>query len=310
MDEKSNFLKKSLDIKSQIELLKSRGLVIDNEELFSDFLKHNQYYRLEGYWYVFYDSNIPKHSFKKNTKLSNVLKLYEFDSLLRSKVFKEIEVIEISLRSVIAYNVAVNIGKFPYEQLNYKNDADKGEALNRFKKLFKGSKEDFINAYKNKYNEDIPPIWMLVEIMTFGELINFYEKFLTKSQGKTISKVYGINSVDLFISWMKRLNIIRNICAHHGRLWNKNITTKIMLPNKNNNKSLETYCKLFVKDSINKLYNSLLIIQYLLESINGSNNSFINDICSLAKKYDIDLKDMGFPSNSNSNFLAKSRSNC
>lgn len=307
MDEKSNFLKKSLDIKSQIELLKSRGLVIDNEELFSDFLKHNQYYRLEGYWYAFYDSNIPEHRFKKITKLSNVLKLYEFDSLLRSKVFKEIEVIEISLRSVIAYNVAENIGEFPYEQLNYKNDADKDEALNRFKKLFKGSKEDFINAYKNKYNEDIPPIWMLVEIMTFGELINFYEKFLTKSQGKTISKVYGINSVDLFISWMKRLNIIRNICAHHGRLWNKNITTKIMLPNKNNNKSLETYCKLFVKDSINKLYNSLLIIQYLLESINGSKNSFINDICSLAKKYDIDLKDMGFPSNSNSNFLAKSR---
>lgn len=307
MDEKSNFFKKSLDIKSQIELLKSRGLIIDNEELFSDFLKHNQYYRLEGYWYAFYDSNIPEHRFKKITKLSNVLKLYEFDSLLRSKVFKEIEVIEISLRSVIAYNVAENIGEFPYEQLNYKNDADKDEALNRFKKLFNGSKEDFINAYKNKYNEDIPPIWMLVEIMTFGELINFYEKFLTKSQGKTISKVYGINSVDLFVSWMKRLNIIRNICAHHGRLWNKNITTKIMLPNKNDNKSLETYCKLFVKDSINKLYNSLLIIQYLLENINGSNNSLINDICSLAKKYDIDLKAMGFPSNSNSILLAKSR---
>ena len=307
MNEKSNFLKKSLDIKSQIERLKSRGLIIDNEELFSDFLKHNQYYRLEGYWYAFYDSNIPEHRFKKITKLSNVLKLYEFDSLLRSKVFKEIEVIEISLRSVIAYNVAENIGEFPYEQLNYKNDADKDEALNRFKKLFNGSKEDFINAYKNKYNEDIPPIWMLVEIMTFGELINFYEKFLTKSQGKTISKVYGINSVDLFVSWMKRLNIIRNICAHHGRLWNKNITTKIMLPNKNDNKSLETYCKLFVKDSINKLYNSLLIIQYLLENINGSNNSLINDICSLAKKYDIDLKAMGFPSNSNSILLAKSR---
>ena len=65
MDEKSNFLKKSLDIKSQIELLKSRGLIIDNEELFSDFLKHNQYYRLEGYWYAFYDSNIPEHRFKK-----------------------------------------------------------------------------------------------------------------------------------------------------------------------------------------------------------------------------------------------------
>ena len=307
MDEKSNFFKKSLDIKSQIELLKSRGLIIDNEELFSDFLKHNQYYRLEGYWYAFYDSNIPEHRFKKNTKLSNVLKLYEFDSLLRSKVFKEIEVIEISLRSIIAYNVAENIGVFPYEKLNYKNDADKDEALNRFKKLFNGSKEDFINAYKNKYNEDIPPIWMLVEIMTFGDLINFYEKFLTKSQGKTISKVYGINSVDLFVSWMKRLNIIRNICAHHGRLWNKNITTKIMLPNKNDNKSLETYCKLFVKDSINKLYNSLLIIQYLLENSNGSNNSLINDICSLAKKYDIDLKAMGFPSNSNSILLAKSR---
>ena len=307
MDEKSNFFKKSLDIKSQIELLKSRGLIIDNEELFSDFLKHNQYYRLEGYWYAFYDSNIPEHRFKKNTKLSNVLKLYEFDSLLRSKVFKEIEVIEISLRSIIAYNVAENIGVFPYEKLNYKNDADKDEALNRFKKLFNGSKEDFINAYKNKYNEDIPPIWMLVEIITFGDLINFYEKFLTKSQGKTISKVYGINSVDLFVSWMKRLNIIRNICAHHGRLWNKNITTKIMLPNKNDNKSLETYCKLFVKDSINKLYNSLLIIQYLLENINGSNNSLINDICSLAKKYDIDLKAMGFPSNSNSILLAKSR---
>ena len=307
MDEKSNFFKKSLDIKSQIELLKSRGLIIDNEELFSDFLKHNQYYRLEGYWYAFYDSNIPEHRFKKNTKLSNVLKLYEFDSLLRSKVFKEIEVIEISLRSIIAYNVAENIGVFPYEKLNYKNDADKDEALNRVKKLFNGSKEDFINAYKNKYNEDIPPIWMLVEIMTFGDLINFYEKFLTKSQGKTISKVYGINSVDLFVSWMKRLNIIRNICAHHGRLWNKNITTKIMLPNKNDNKSLETYCKLFVKDSINKLYNSLLIIQYLLENINGSNNSLIKDICSLAKKYDIDLKAMGFPSNSNSILLAKSR---
>ena len=307
MDEKSNFFKKSLDIKSQIELLKSRGLIIDNEELFSDFLKHNQYYRLEGYWYAFYDSNIPEHRFKKNTKLSNVLKLYEFDSLLRSKVFKEIEVIEISLRSIIAYNVAENIGVFPYEKLNYKNDADKDEALNRFKKIFKESKEDFIKAYKNKYNEDIPPIWMLVEIMTFGDLVNFYEKFLTKGLGKTISKTYGINSVDLFVSWMKRLNIIRNICAHHGRLWNKNITTKIMLPNKNDNKSLETYCKLFVKDSINKLYNSLLIIQYLLENINGSNNSLINDICSLAKKYDIDLKAMGFPSNSNSILLAKSR---
>ena len=74
------------------------------------------------------------------------------------------------------------------------------------------------------------PLWMAAEVMTFGNMLTFF-RMLKMRDKKAIARDFGINA-DTFETWLKSLNFVRNVCAHHGRLWNRHLAIAPGIPNK------------------------------------------------------------------------------
>jgi len=297
------FLKPSLGISEQIELLKKRGLVITDNDAAYSLLSNNNYYRLEGYWYPFYiETDNEEHVFKKDVSLDSVVNLYEFDKKLRNLVFKAISDIEISFRAQFAYQLAIQYGAFPFDDPNcfkYRNAEDKATSIKRLEDEYNYSKEEFIEHFRKNYAEHLPPIWMMVEIMTFGEISAWYEFHATEPTKKAIAKYYGFRDSSVFASWIRQLSIVRNVCAHHARLWNKIISITPAFPKK---LDIQEYVDLFVTandkySSPRRLYNILLIMQYLLCKIGLEKTHFLEDVRDITSEHNINLERMGFPQN-------------
>ena len=137
--------------------------------------------------------------------------------------------------------------------------------------------------------------------MSIGQLSKIYKDLKENLDSCKINtaKSFGVNKTDLFSEWIHGLSIIRNICAHHGRLWNKSIPVNMFSWNKtqpiNNflSKSLITN----YPSNPNKLYAPICCIQYLLDIIEPSNN-FRDKLKTLFQKHPfVDEKNMGFPRN-------------
>lgn len=100
--------------------------------------------------------------------------------------------------------------------------------LTKHASLISRSKEDFIKHYKNKYGLPLP-IWVVCEIWDFGTLSSLFAGMKIEDQD-AIAKKYGIKNGRIFASWLRSLNYLRNVCAHHSRLWNRNIVDQPKLP--------------------------------------------------------------------------------
>lgn len=129
-------------------------------------------------------------------------------------------------------------------------------------------KENFLRHYLVQYNAPkLLPSWMMIEILTWGELSHLYEGLSEKYQ-KPIAKHFGIQA-PVLESWLKVLNDVRNICAHHGRLWNKEFGRAIKMPI--SKKTLWLISEVRLNNSrINaekRLYPILVAIQVLLYAI-------------------------------------------
>lgn len=216
----------------QLDILKSRGMIIDDEPKAIKYLQNINYYRLSGYWYDFLTKD--RNRFNPNTKFTDAKELYVFDKKLRLLVLDAIETIEISLKANFAYI----LGK--YDSLAYLNDdffdlsIDKKNTknpnwrLNKFTKLKKtiekniedNHKEDFIKHHLDNYSGI--PIWVALEVCTFGNLSVMFS-LLKSKYAKEIAQIYNIKNPLLFSRLIFSITIIRNICSHHGRLWNRRL---------------------------------------------------------------------------------------
>ena len=127
---------------------------------------------------------------------------------------------------------------------------------------------------------------------SFGCLVKLYNNFNDVSVKKKIAKDYGVPQHEIMESWMISVNVIRNICAHHGRVWNRIIPVMPQLP-----KTLKNSWIVNKPQTFNKLYSSLCCIAYWLNSINPNNN-FVSNLKSLLKSYsNVDPNAMGFNKN-------------
>ncbi len=284
---KINFNKAPKTIEEQIELLKSRGLIIQDEAKAKYLLQHISYYRLSGYWFAFY-KNFETKQFQANTTFELVFHLYCFDQKLRKLLLSEIEKIEISLRSQIS-NYMINKKQDPFWFLNvsYFTNKDNYEQFVEVLKVdFKRSDEQFINSFKKKYSDELPPSWIILEITSFGTLSKIF-KNINNYDKKQISNVYQLPE-KVFESWLHSIVYIRNVCAHHTRLWNRNISIK---PEKLKKPRLD-----WVNNEYNnkKIYSIVLVIQYLLKTI-YPHSDFFERLKSLLEKYpDVEPKNIGF----------------
>ncbi len=197
-----------------------------DESLAEHYLNNISYYRLAGYWWPMQADKV-NHLFKTNSRFENVVALYSFDSELRLLLFNAIERIEIGLRTRMINHLAHEVDPWWFENPSiFKNKLAFAVNLKAIDRDLKNSKEVFIRQHYQKYHADSrrPPAWKTLEVVSFGLLSKLYGNLGSHFESKdTIAKEINTVNHTFLRTWLQSLSQIRNICAHHGRLWNKNL---------------------------------------------------------------------------------------
>ena len=257
------------------------------------YLRHVSYYRLRAYWLPFeQDAEAAgDHMFRPSTSFEDALALYVFDRQLRLHVMDAIERIEVSLRGSWAHHLAVKYGSHGYLKPAIYNRPDHyAKALAGLLEEIERSRDTFINHYKSKYDDPKqPPVWMTAEIMSLGQLSKWFGNLKYRQDRNEISKPFGVDE-RIMVSIAHHLTYVRNICAHHGRLWNKQFIVTMTIPNS------PSALKLAMNQhETRRIYNTLVAIGYLI-SIVAPGTEWrrllieLIDSCPLA-----DPTSMGFP---------------
>ncbi|MGQ4598758.1 Abi family protein [Nocardia sp. R6R-6] len=245
----------------QVSLLRQRGLIVDNEAAAMQVLSKIGYYRLSGYWYIYrVQVQIPGapgeaprtaigDEFVPGTTFDRVLELYEFDRRLRLHVLDAIERIEVALRVQLGYTLGAG---HPFAHLDpasldrtFTAFDDQNPVVSKAHWLTSGhaqwltnvrrnedrSKEDFVKHFKAKYGMPLP-VWVVTELLTFGSLSTLLAG-LKPAHKNLIAASFGIFDENCdgdgaaLTKWIMNLTYLRNTCAHHVRLWNKNMIEQV-----------------------------------------------------------------------------------
>lgn len=275
----------SLTIEEQITQLQQRGLFIASVELAKHFLSHISYYRLAGYWWPMQLEPKDQHLFKPGSKFEDVISLYSFDSSLRIIIFAAIEKIEISLRTKLIYHLSHEFGAWWFQNLDiFQNVPEAVKTLAVLEEEITRSKDVFIKSHKTKHKDDLrfPPSWKTLELTSFGALSKIYGNLKNDVKSKdTIAKEFGLVNHTFLPSWLQSIAQIRNYCAHHSRLWNKNLPGRPkLLPNPPHSWIMQVP----EEKEMHMLYIHLCCIKYLLNIIQPQND-LKNQLCTLLDQY-------------------------
>jgi abortive infection bacteriophage resistance protein len=225
------YLKPSLSYEQQADRLIERGLVAEKASLV-DILSNISYYHFSAYLFPFKQDN--SDCLKPETSLDQIYRRYRFDRRLRCLIMDALERVETALKAKVVTVFTQKYGPFGYlDKANYNNfcDADFQKLMatidaevNRHIK----SKEQFVTHYLDKYDEPNLPFWMVAELLTFGNILTIYRKMHRPIQ-QEIASEFGVPVV-IMESWLLTLNHVRNICAHHARLWNRRLGIRPQIP--------------------------------------------------------------------------------
>lgn len=266
------FSKPPLSVADQVKLLASRGMEIVDTAEATHYLTHINYYRLRAYWLPFEivdaaEEGNGQHCFQSGTRFVDVIAIYQFDRALRLLLLDAIERIEISLRSRWANYLSLNYGAFAHDDAGIFQRQDMWQRCrDELGKEFQRSHETFAKHYQERYDHlTTPPIWVSCELMTIGHLSRWIQNLCKPHDRQAIADNYGLDEVVL-VSFLHHLTIVRNHCAHHGRIWNRRLTVKMRLPTK---KPAELAGGVFNREpsAHGRLYNTLAMLAYLLRGI-------------------------------------------
>ena len=279
-------------------LINERGLVADREQLVSH-LRDVGYYRLSGYWYIFKrkpeadGEGCKDERFVEGTTFDEIWKLYTFDRQFRLMVLDAIERVEIYFRTQLAYELAGETGGFGFfdrKNLPRLEWRDYLDFMRRCTEELDRSREPFAIHFKETYGDehDLPPYWILVNLMDFGTMLRLYNGASVEIRNK-LSGDLGVSS-RVLKSWLVAINTTRNICAHHGRLWNRGIGTRPIIPTKS--KYPEWHEPFTVRSD--NMFGMLTVLSYLLERIAPGTHWRTRLFRLLERLNPDELKRMGF----------------
>ena len=266
-----------------VDLLVSKGLNVQDCEYAKRQLRYVGYYRLKIYMQDFKDGS---GSFSTNTNFQDIVDVYDFDRRLRLVCMDALERIEVALRSSLINVMGLEGGPhFYYDEKYFSNK----NAVTRMRAFGENAKHLSIQHYKDKYDYPyIPAIWCLTEATTFGQISNFFAD-LKLPYRKKIAKNFDLDE-KILVSWVRCLASLRNICAHHGRLWNAELVV-------NAPRQATAYQYHLTFNST--CYSRLVLLRVLTRTIdpNGTQKWLptLRDIID-RKPDTIDLERMGFPS--------------
>lgn len=256
--------KPPLTFDEQLDLLAKRGLVIDDRAQAFRILASTSYYRLSAYWYPFRirddDGNVTD-TLEPETNSSTIIRLYEFDRHLRLAVMDAIERVEIAVRTRLTYQLAHAYGTFGHSlHTNFHPGFRHTKWLCDVEEESEHSKEAFISHYRETY-EGFPklPIWMATEVMSLGCISVLYGG-LKHEDKKPISEWFQVHHKKL-AHWFHVLTYIRNTCAHHGRLWNRELAIRP------SSKTRNPLWKSPLTPRTDRIFIILLMLRHLLAAI-------------------------------------------
>lgn len=285
-----------------VEILRSRGMQIDDTARAQRKLAQVGYYRLSGYWYVCraLQRDAPgevsqrgsalrqrrEDRFVAGTNFDQAFELYLFDKRLRLLLLDAIERIEVHVRSVLAHEVGYHDplayldSSFinPKQASNY-SDRRTGEVRNawgawqqRQSEQLSRSHEDCIEWHRRA--QKAIPIWVAVEAWDFGTVSKYFEMLKAGYQNRICQRL-GVNNPVVLKTWLQELNIVRNRCAHHTRVWNQ--TTSNRLP-----VLVDPFFHHLgmAADAGTRLYGLIAVIWFLVQKI-GPNSEWIHDVAKL-----------------------------
>lgn len=284
------FSKPPQTYQEQVELLLERGMLIDDHDRARHYLAHLNYYRLAAYWLPF-EQDHATHTFRPGTSFDKVLDHYIFDRELRLLVMDAIERFEVSLRAQWAYHLAHTYGPHAHlEKRLFKPRWRHGENVTALQDTVKKSSEAFIRHFSSTYDEALPPVWVICEVMTFGQLSRWYANLRHGRDRNAVANIYDMDEV-ILVSFMHHLSIVRNYCAHHSRLWNREFPIAWKLPTHRPAKLLPN----LDRGDGKRLYNTLATLAYLMDIINPGHHWKPRLGELLQQHPDVEVRFMGCP---------------
>lgn len=263
-----------------VDRLAERGLEIPEPERASRYLRHIGYYRLSPYSIPFQQGS-PDHLFRKGTTFDGVLDLYVFDRALRLLIMDALERVEVAVRAALTDHMSTT-----YDDPHWYSDATHFRDQARHARLLKivrdicdarlhGSPDagedelvhrSALEHYLTTYGTpELPPSWLMVESLSIGQLTSLYRNLRRRADRTAVAGSIGVTA-PVLESWMQTYVRVRNICAHHGRLWNVGLGVYPAIPNSPKISWLEQTDAL-PESSRKRLYPVLVSLQSVLDVV-------------------------------------------
>jgi len=253
---KMHYLKAALSFPDQLAQLQQRGLHVADPDRALHWLGRVSYYRLSAYFLPFKE----RESFRPGTEFNDIAGLYIFDRKLRLLILDAIERIEIALRTSITYEIGHAYGPFGHtDPANFAPNLDHAKFMAELASEEHRARETFAAHFRKKYTaESHLPVWMATELLSFGTISILY-KSLAPAIKNRISAEFGVSD-RYAASWLHALSYIRNVCAHHKRLWNRELAIKPQLPTR-------SLAWPHAVQSNERLYCILVLLQHMLKVV-------------------------------------------
>ncbi|MDD9909049.1 MAG: Abi family protein [Ahrensia sp.] len=296
------FAKQATSVEEQISLLEKRGLLIDDDELADRWLRTVGYYRLSGYWLPFETEPDPGQTrsklFRDGTTLSQIIEIYIFDRELRSLFMEAIERIEVAVRACWTNRLSHKFGAHAHLQPHlFASESDHLSRLTRLAKRVEESNETFIRHYLNTYSSpQSPPLWAVTELFSFGELSKLVSSTRDREIRAKVAADLEFPNRETLTGTLQHLAYVRNICAHHSRLWNRRFVKR--LPNiKRLRDRLDVSIDGEQRQVENTVFNTLVILCSLLRHQAADTTYPLRTTKLLSERSNEQLAMMGCPEN-------------
>lgn len=304
---KKQYDKLPLSFQQQLAQLEERGLIIQDKNKAIKYLESISYYRLSAYFLPYQQL---KDTFNKGVDFTQIIKTYMFDKGLRLLIFDCIERLEISIRTQFIYKMALHYNdshwqdnKSLFTKPYYNKIGNLIDPYSDLQNIISKAKttrrpEVFIKHYIDNYNSPSnPPSWMCLELLTMGELSHIYRGLRNNNDKKRIASFFDVHH-KVFTSWLHTLTYVRNLCAHHSRLWNRDLAIE---PNRLKKPVGKWVGQRYQNNK--RVFYFICILKYMLERINPNNN-LKQKVEKLFKKYPtVPIRYTGIPSDKEGNLL-------
>ena len=291
--------KKWLSFEEQAQLLIDRKLYVENKTDLVNFLQRKNYYYVSGYLYSYRCEDRDEYEDKKDPegllRFKKIKSIMQLDEILRVIFTYPVEIIERDFKTKLAYyssapsdpNDTSQREALPLWYLEEKNFCAH-DTFEHFKEILEKEKASkrhlpFVKHYNDNYNGEMP-IWVAVEILTFGSLLTLFNN-MSANRRRKISNSYHC-SLEQLENWVRAIISFRNLLAHDYRLYRHKV---VRVPKQKKGFCVQTY----------QIFDYLLVCRHLICDKALWNGFVIGNINGFMQRYsDISFAEAyGFPSN-------------